>query len=199
MSPTPARTSREAIVAAARDLLEEEGLDGVTMARVAERVGVRPPSLYTRVRDRGALLAAVADTAVAELGEALGSAERTAGDGPAALRLEHAARAFRGYARQRPRSVALVFAGLGEGLQPSVAAAADAARPLLRLAAELCGPDRALPAARALTAFAYGFCAMEHAGAFRFGGDVDEAFHAGVDALVQGFAARRASSGSGRD
>ena len=58
MSPTPARTNREEIVAAARSLLEEEGLHAVTMANVANRVGVRPPSLYKHVRDRSALISA---------------------------------------------------------------------------------------------------------------------------------------------
>jgi AcrR family transcriptional regulator len=192
MSPTPARTSRDAIVAAARSLLEEEGIDAVTMANVADRVGVRPPSLYKHVRDRGALITAVADEAALELGLvleiAVGSiADEDSDEGPAARALR-AALAFRALADRSPRSVSLVFAGLGGGLQPSVEIAAIAARPLLEVSAELAGQDRALVAARALTAFAYGFCAMEHAGAFRFGGDLDEAFRSGIEALIRGLA-----------
>jgi AcrR family transcriptional regulator len=193
MSPTPARTGRGAIVAAARSLLEEQGLDAVTMASVAARVGVRPPSLYKHVRDRGALIAAVADEAALELGRALDAAVRSApgenADGAAGARVIRAALAFRSLAGRSPRSVSLVFAGLGGDLQPSVETAAIAARPLLEVSAHLAGPDRALVAARALTAFAYGFCAMENAGAFRFGGDVDEAFRAGIEALSRGLAA----------
>jgi len=189
MSPTPARTSRDAIVAAARSLLEEEGLDAVTMANVADRVGVRPPSLYKHVRDRGALIAAVADEAARELGllmdEAVGGVPGEGAD----ARLLRAALAFRVHAGRSPRAVFLVFAGLGGNLQPSVEAAAMAARPLLEVSAELAGQDRALVAARALTAFAYGFCAMEHAGAFRFGGDVDDAFRGGIEALLRGLPA----------
>jgi AcrR family transcriptional regulator len=193
MSPTPARTSRDAIVAAARSLLEEQGLEAVTMASVADRVGVRPPSLYKHVQDRGALIAAVADDAARELGRVMEAAVRGtpgegADEGPAA-RIVRAARAFRALAARSPRSVSLVFAGLGGDLQPSVETAAIAARPLLEASAELAGEDRALVAARALTAFAYGFCAMEQGAAFRFGGDVDEAFRAGIEALVRGLAA----------
>jgi len=193
MSPTPARTSHAAIVAAARSILEEEGLEAVTMAGVADSVGVRPPSLYKHVRDRGALIAAVADGAVGELGRVIEAAVlpvpgEGAGEG-ADARVFRAAEAFRALAGRSPRSVSLVFAGLGGDLQPSVEAASTAARPLLELAAELAGADRALVAARALTAFCYGFCAMEQAGAFRFGGDVDEAFHTGISALIRGLAA----------
>jgi AcrR family transcriptional regulator len=158
------------------------------MANVADRVGVRPPSLYKHVRDRGALITAVADEAALELGMLMDEAVAGMAGVGADARLLRAALAFRALADRSPRSVALVFAGLGGGLQPSVEIAAGAARPLLEVSAELAGQDRALVAARALTAFAYGFCAMEHAGAFRFGGDLDEAFRSGIEALIRGLA-----------
>jgi len=189
MSPTPARTSREEIVAAARSILEEDGLHAVTMANVADRVGVRPPSLYKHVRDRAALIAAVADEAALELGGVLQAATRIVPGQPSDARILRAALAFRALAARTPRSVSLVFAGLGGELQPSVETAAIAAQPLLQVSAELVGQDRALVAARALTAFCYGFCAMEQAGAFRFGGDIDAAFRSGIEALIRGLAA----------
>ena len=187
MSPAPARTSRAAIIAAARDLLERDGIDGVTMAAVAGGVGVRAPSLYKRVRDRDALVALVAEDAAAELGRIVEVA--VAGGGTVETRVVRVADAFRALARRSPRSMSLVFAGLGAEHQPAVDVAAAAARPLVALTAELAGPERALPAARVLTAFAWGFCTMEHAGAFRLGGDVDEAFRTGIAALTRGLAA----------
>ena len=66
----------------------------------------------------------------------------------------------------------------------SISATARAAAPLLALAERLVGNDRALRAARLLTAFAHGFVSMELNGAFRLGGDVNAAFRDGIDVLV---------------
>ena len=71
MSPAPARTSRDAILSAARSLLEEGGLDAVTMAAVGDRVGVRGPSLYKHVPNRAALIRAIADAVTEDLARAL--------------------------------------------------------------------------------------------------------------------------------
>lgn len=53
--------TRERILAAALALVDEEGLAGVTMRRLAERLGVQAASLYNHVRSKEAILDAVAD------------------------------------------------------------------------------------------------------------------------------------------
>jgi AcrR family transcriptional regulator len=50
------------IVAAARELLEQEGPDALTMRRLAERLGIRAPSLYKHLPDKAALEAAIIAT-----------------------------------------------------------------------------------------------------------------------------------------
>ena len=185
MSPAPARTSRDAILEAARELLEEEGLDAVTMAAVAGRVGVRAPSLYKHIRDRAELVSGVIATAAAGLTAALEHALATA-SAESAPRVRAIASAYRAFAHGRPRTAALLFADLGPELPIPQAELARSAAPVLEVAAALAGEGRALPAARALTAFVHGFTSMETAGAFRLGGGVDEAFATGVEALIAG-------------
>jgi len=185
MSPARARTSDPAIIAAARDLLEDGGLEAVSMAGIAERVGVRAPSLYKHFGDRSGLLAAVATEVARDLGRELATAVEQAGPDPSA-KLDALATAYRSFALAKPRATALLFAGLAPGVEPAPEANATASRPVLHVAEALVGPTRALAAARVLTAFAYGFTSMESAGAFRLGGNVDDAYRLGISVLLAG-------------
>jgi AcrR family transcriptional regulator len=185
MSPARARTSRSDIVAAARDMLEDGGLEAVSMAGVAVRVGVRPPSLYKHFRDRNELIGAIATDVALELGRTFEDAVARCGPSPAD-RVRALASAYRGMALARPRATALLFAGISPDATPSAESQAAAARPILAAADAIVGPAQALAAARVLTAFAHGFTSMEAAGAFRFGGDVDEAYLLGVAVLLAG-------------
>jgi AcrR family transcriptional regulator len=68
---TPRRPlSRERIVAAALAVLDADGLDGLTMRRLADDLGSRPMSLYRHVTDRDDLLVACLDEVAVELGVA---------------------------------------------------------------------------------------------------------------------------------
>lgn len=196
--PTPERTSLDAILAAGREILEADGLGGLTMQAVADRVGVRAPSLYKRVRNRGELVRSIAAATVAELGARLeapgepdesvepgerGAPGEAGGPGAAAgdpgAALARLAGIMRAFAHERPAAYRLLFAsGEESGLEVEQLRAASA--PLLAVAAELAGPEHALDAARTLTAWVTGFISMELAGAFRLGGDVDRAFEYGV-------------------
>src|ERR1700760_3630975 len=48
--------TRERIVAVALELLDEGGLDGLTLRRLADRLGIRAPTLYWHVRNKRELL-----------------------------------------------------------------------------------------------------------------------------------------------
>ncbi|SIN42419.1 TetR/AcrR family transcriptional regulator [Micromonospora cremea] len=184
--PTPDRTSLADIVEAARDILESDGLPRLTMQAVAERVGVRAPSLYKRVRNRDALIRLVAETTVQDLGEQLSA---VASSGDPGRDLGELARAFRAFAHAHPAGYQLIFADGREETRPSLDALTKASAPALRVAADLAGPEHALEAARMFTAWANGFVSMELAGAFNLGGDLDEAFEFGIIRLTAAFTA----------
>ena len=178
--PTPDRTSLDEIVRAARDLLETAGLPGVSMQAVAERVGVRAPSLYKRVRSREDLLRLVAEATLGDLQTRL---EVVSGAGDARTRLTALAHALRDFARERPAGYRLVFSPPSEATQLPPESLARSSSAVLAIAADLAGEQNALEAARTVTAWATGFIAMELAGAFRLGGDVDAAFEYGIERL----------------
>ena len=183
--PTPARTSLDDIIGAARRILEADGLDGLTMQRVADAVGVRPPSLYKRVRSRGDLVRLVSEDVARQLATIAGKA---VGSGDPTRDLGALANAYRDFARGHPQAYSLIFSALPEPLRPELTTLAPATETVLGVAEALAGPDRALEAARTIVAWAHGFVSMELAGAFKLGGDVDEAFAFGIDRLAAALA-----------
>jgi AcrR family transcriptional regulator len=159
---------RDEIVATARSLLEEEGPAALTMRRLADRLGIRAPSLYKHVSDKEELEAALAALALEEIAAALAPAR-----GLGAL-----ARAYRRYALSHPHLYRLTTerplprGRLPEGLE------ARAAAPLLAVAG---GIDRA----RAVWAFAHGMVQLELAGRFPPEADLEAAWREGVAAFAR--------------
>lgn len=199
--PAVRRTSRELIIKAARDILERDGFDGLTMQAVAAAVGVRAPSLYKHVVDRGDLVRSTLTDLVVELGDDLAAVTaRTPRQQVRAL-----ADAFRAFGHAHPVGFRLLFAPMPDAWRADPAANAQAAVPVLEVAERLVGAPHALDAARTLTATTFGFVAMELAGAFRLGGSVEGAWTYLVDTLVTALASHqdgappRPRSGSRRD
>jgi TetR/AcrR family tetracycline transcriptional repressor len=58
--------NKQRIVAEAVALLDESGLDGVTLRRLAQRLGVQAPTLYWHVRNKAALVTAIAEAILEE-------------------------------------------------------------------------------------------------------------------------------------
>ena len=179
--PAVAKVSDEEIVRAARRLVERAGVDGCSMQAVADAVGVRAPSLYNRFAHRSALLGAVARQLFAELGARLETAAARPGPDSA---LRAMADSYRAFARAHPHLYALMFSSELPRDAAHDEARRAAAQPILTRLQDWVGPARALPTARVLTAFVHGFVSMELAGAFRLGGNVDEAFAHGLELLL---------------
>jgi AcrR family transcriptional regulator len=185
MSPAPARTSTDAIVVAARRILESGGLDSVTMRSVAEAVGVKGPSLYKRLPDRAALLRAISESVVDDLSRTLFRATET-GDPRSDLRA--AAAAYRAFVRANPNGYRLLFTDVTDA-DPERSSLAALGEPVVEAMTGLVGQSDALEAARTFVAWAHGFVSMELAGGFRLGGDLDAAYAYGVESILAGVSA----------
>jgi AcrR family transcriptional regulator len=195
--PTPARTSIEEIVGAARDILDADGQTGLTMQAVAARVGVRSPSLYKHVRSRDDLVGLVATSVAQELAARLGAIGGDAGDPRGQLiELAHLLRRF---AHAQPEQYRLLFAPASEASRATPEALASSVAPLIDITTRLAGRGQALEAARTATAWATGFIAMEFAGAFRLGGDVDDAYDYGISRIADALAAGSAPADPSQD
>ena len=185
--PAPSKTSVDAIVDAGRRILEADGLDGLTLQSVAHAVGVRAPSLYKRIDGRGDLVRRIGNAVAIDLGATIQAAATT---GEPREDLRAMAGAVRDFAREQPRGYALLFAPLPDEWRIDTALNDEVGAIVTRTAAEMTGPADALHAARTVVAWLNGFLAMEQAGAFRMGGDVDQAFDYGIDALLAGLEGR---------
>jgi AcrR family transcriptional regulator len=182
--PAPAVTSEAAIVASARQLLEERGAAALTMRAIAAEVGVKGPSLYKRVRDRYHVIGLVLDQVADELTDLLDAAAST---GSPMTDLRAMTSAYRRFALANPATYGLMFTS-----DPLIGGAEARSRrsstTLLDRMEALAGADDALPSARMLVAWAHGFITMELAGAFRLGGDVDVAWDFGLSRVLTALA-----------
>ncbi|MBO0701657.1 MAG: TetR/AcrR family transcriptional regulator [Candidatus Dormibacteraeota bacterium] len=168
------------IVEAARDLLEREGWEAVSMRRVAAQVGIKAPSLYKHLPDKAALAAALISTGFGEQAVALEAARSSPQAIESGERLAVLAYAYRDFARRHPHLYRLMTQGslprerLAPGVEDRVAA------PLV----EALAGD--IDAARAAWAFAHGMVLLELDQRFPEGADLDAAWWSGIEALQSG-------------
>ena len=163
------------IVIAAADIADESGYDNLTMGLVADRLGVRAPSLYKHVDGLADLQHRIATLAISELGEATRDA-MLGTSGPDALAAF--ARAFRTYVVAHPgRYTATIGA---EPIGPEDPLLKASARLLDSIAAVLRGygisPDDMDHALRTIRSTFHGFAALQAANGFQWSADPDESF-----------------------
>lgn len=166
---------RAAVVGAGAALADEVGLAGLTMGLLADRVGVRTPSLYKHVAGQDDLIRRIAALALDEAADAVGGAVQGRAGSDA---LAAAARAFRGYVVEHPGRYAATIGQEPSGPDDPLAAAG--ARLLDAFTAVLRGyeiEDRDVDhALRMLRSLCHGFATLEAAHAFQWSTDVDASF-----------------------
>ncbi|WP_123024401.1 TetR/AcrR family transcriptional regulator [Mycolicibacterium stellerae] len=174
-----------AVTHAAARLADDVGLANVTMGALAERLGVRAPSLYRHIDSQADLHRRIALLVADELGDALREAlqGRAGKDALAA-----AAQTIRAYVVKHPgRYAATVRLGV---TGPDDPLAAAWTRVLNSLAAVLSGydidPADTIHVLRLLRSLFHGFATVEATGGFEMDTDVDESFDWIVDFVDRG-------------
>ena len=165
----------DAVVAAGAALADEVGFGALTMGGLAERVGVRTPSLYKHVAGQDDLVRRIAALALAEAADAIGSATQGRAGRDA---LAAAAHAFRDYVVTHPGRYAATIGVEPTGPDDPIALAGlrllDAFTAVLRgYAVPATELDHAL---RALRSALHGFATLQAGNAFQWSADVDESF-----------------------
>ncbi|MCO8274035.1 WHG domain-containing protein [Actinoplanes sp. TRM 88003] len=165
--------SPEVLVGVALDLVDEKGLEALSLAAVAERAGVAAPSLYKHVGSVGALRELMAVAVVRQLTKLCAAAVmgRSRADAVAALMRE-----YRAFALANPGRYAVVPPN---ALQvPAVAAAGAELLGVFAAVLRAYGLEgsAATHAIRRMRATVHGFVVLEAGGGFGLPEDVEASF-----------------------
>ena len=173
--------STDSVVAAAIEVVDEQGPAALTLAAVANRTGVAAPSLYKHVRNLEALQQKVSARVTAELAQTLSTA--VAGrSGEEALRC--VAHAYRDYALAHPGRYPLTQR-VPDAKDPDHVAAGELAVQAVFAALRGYGlaGDEAIHATRTARSALHGFVSLEIDGGFGLPQDVGRSFERLVSAL----------------
>jgi AcrR family transcriptional regulator len=164
----------------ARELLEEQGADGLTMRNLAARLGIKAPSLYKHFAGKEALEAVLISIGFEEQAALFRTALESSAEPIVAM-----GEAFRDYAKRNPELYRLMYDRplnrplLADGVEAAAAAPSQ----------EAAGGD--LDLARAAFAFAHGMTILELNARFPAGADLDAAWRRGLDVLQAATRKRR--------
>jgi AcrR family transcriptional regulator len=173
------------VITEAARIADRVGLDRLTLAAVAQQLGVALPSLYKHIRGIDALHRQLAVRGLTELIDR--SSEATVGrSGRDAL--QALAGAYRDYARTHPGSYAATLRAPDPTDAAHVAAGERAVRMIYAvLSAYGLSGNRVVDATRTLRSALHGFVALEAASGFGLPQDLDRSYELLVDALDRAF------------
>ncbi|MBC7763242.1 MAG: WHG domain-containing protein [Candidatus Saccharibacteria bacterium] len=163
------------VTVAAADLADEISPTPLNMTVVAERLGVKAPSLYKHVDGLADLTHRIAILGATEFGDSLRDAMQGLAGGDA---LMAAAQALRTYVKEHPGRYAATIGATPSGPHDPLAVALE--RTLSSFAAVLFGyqldPDEQIHAIRMLRSILHGFATLEASNGFQMTTDVDASF-----------------------
>jgi AcrR family transcriptional regulator len=186
--------TRGDVVAAGAALADEIGYHGLTMGLLAERLGVRAPSLYKHVDGLADLQHGIATLAMTELGEAA----RDAMQGRAGLdALTALLTATRAYVTAHPgrytATIGAEFTGPDDPLLAASTRLIDSIAAVLR--GYGVGEDEMTHAIRTIRSTLHGFAALQAFDGFQWSGDPDETFDWMIHFIDRGLRATSPAAG----
>lgn len=184
MSPYPAQVNREAIIRRAREILEAQGVERLTLQYLAAQLGIQAPSLYRYFKNKNELLRAVNEETGRHL---IAAIQAAATHGGPETRILNMARAYREFARQQPVTYSLVFASAQPDVRPAPDALEGLILPIQKAMADVVGEANSLPALRGMLALLHGFVSLELSERFQRGSDFDATYDAVVAAYLRGW------------
>ena len=181
------RLDRTAVIEAAVELLNTEGPHALTLNRLADELGIRPPSLYNHVDGLPGLQKDLAVLNARQLADRLG--EAAIGKSGPELFMD-VAQAFRSYVKENPGLYTATLRASGTQETPDRELIREEERTLkiaLAVVASLgLQGEAAIHAVRAFRSMVHGFATLEVAGGFGLPQDCDESFRRLVNALTAG-------------
>ena len=162
-------------------MIDDVGLHRLTLAGLAERLGIRQPSLYKHIDSMAGLHRDISVRAKRELGEVLA---RAAVGRSGAVAIHAMSHAYRDWAREHPAryEASQRMPSPGDIEDEAVSLAGIQVIADVLAAYDLAGDD-AVDAIRALRSALHGFVSFETTGSFAMSANVDRSF----ERLVHGF------------
>jgi AcrR family transcriptional regulator len=186
MSPRT-RLTKTSVLQAAVELINTEGSDALSLNRLAEKLGIRTPSLYNHVDGLPGLQSELAVMNAKLLADHL--SEAAIGKSGAELFMD-VAQAFRNYVKENPGLYMSTLRSSGNQTVEDENLIREEGRALkigLAVMSSLgLQGEEAIHAVRAFRSMAHGFATLEVAGGFGMPQDCDESFRRLVEALGVG-------------
>lgn len=184
--PYPSQVDKAMVVEQAQQLIERDGLEALSLAKLAALLGIKAPSLYRHVGHKLELLRAVNQRTVEQLFAAMEAAQVNAPPAPHA-QLVAILQAFRHFAHAHPQTYALLMALQTNGERPAEDLLIQLALPLQALIATISGEANSLAALRGALALAHGYVMLELNQQLRRGGDLDATYDQVITAYLAGW------------
>lgn len=174
------------ILRAAGEIADRDGLEQLSLARLAERLEVRPPSLYNHVSGLDGVRRGLALEGARALA---GRLARAAVGKPGPEGVRAIGTAYRAFAREHPGLYAALQRAPAPGDTALIAAAEDIIA-ILRAALAPWGLDETeqIHAIRTLRSLAHGFVSLEAAGGFGMPYDLEESYAYALTLFIEGLA-----------